>query len=206
MKFKSILVTILAVSSLILAAASPNNSDFENYGQYIKSLKVSEKSDASDFISDSRIKMKTYFIEHLAAEPLSKNDAKKLALETLLQDKALMNEAAKLNLTATEQEALDVSLETWDFMKNEADTETVIQINQLIKGLNITEEEYWTSYIIPYYVEGITINNLKKHVIGNEQTELAISKWNEYRENVTSKFKSENSAKIEELKKVHEIN
>lgn len=122
------------------------------------------------------------------------------------ENRALMNEAAKHNRVATEQEALNASLETWEIMKGKADTETVIQYNQLIKGLDIKEEEYWTSYAIPYYVEAITINNIKKFVVGDDQSEEAISKWNEYKKDVTLKFKKETSIKIEELKKVHEIN
>lgn len=92
--------------------------------------------------------------------------AKKEAVNKIIEDTLLYNEAKKRKLTISKDEAVAFAkLQKEQLDKVENSDEVKKAIKNLIKGLGITEEEYWDNYVVEGYMKYNSIGKLRAEIL-----------------------------------------
>lgn len=93
--------------------------------------------------------------------------SEKEAVEKAIDKELLLEKAKDLNVNVSEKEAKDEAKkqrDLYDDMVKQADNKDEVKstLNNLIKTLGITEEEYWNSYAIQAYKNALIIGKTRE--------------------------------------------
>ncbi len=93
---------------------------------------------------------------------MPEEEAKVAALHSILRQAVLYTEALKKGFLVSEEEAKSFAEEQRKLLEApEADPEGKEFLKELLKGMGITEEEYWSQMALASYRVTLTINRLK---------------------------------------------
>ncbi|MFJ6211159.1 hypothetical protein [Lysinibacillus sp. NPDC092081] len=139
---------------------------------------------------------------------MSDTEAKKLAFEKVIEEKALFEKAKSENLLASEVEAKKLSDEVRNLLVSEPEEnkEVINNVNDVIKGLGITEDEYYNDFLVDNYITSISIDNLYNKVTEGYNDEEKESVWNEFKTSEKNNYIAENKESINEFLTVNAIN
>lgn len=89
--------------------------------------------------------------------------SEKEMIEKIIDDELLLTMADKLKVNASDDEA-ESEMKKQRSLIEKADNKSEIKetINDIIKQLGITEEEYWNSYVIGGYKRALIIGKVRK--------------------------------------------
>lgn len=111
--------------------------------------------------------------------PITKNDvdnaklfrqdnlSDKEMIDRLIKNKLLKEEAPKLGVNVTLEEAKEEALRQKNIIESNSSEEDKQKISDIIAGLGITPEQYWNEYVPMEYQKIMTIGNVKK-IIGDQ--------------------------------------
>ncbi|SFJ70432.1 hypothetical protein SAMN04487936_103397 [Halobacillus dabanensis] len=212
-----LLLSVLAVTT----AASQKDSEMEAYGKYIKSLtdskqellevhddalvegknnklsstnsgKHSEKTDKSEktdnLIKKNEFKILTYSLQH--HEGLSKKESKKVARDILIERKATYKAAKKAGITVSEEE---INQE----IERRLNVDYGEKFDQLLDGLELTKEEFWSDYKYDQVVHELTVRKLYEQETGGKVKKS--EKWQKKLQEEIKDYKEGNKNKIKEF-------
>lgn len=214
---KKILIAIVILSTLFLTLtfSQINKKDkvfanifnYESLAHYVKSQKSLTSQKTSNLIDESKYAEQYYFKKHLTSANLTDSEAKKEAFEQVLEETVLFEKATSEKLLGTKEEALRMSNEVRNFLKNETEEnkEVVQSVNEIIKGLDITEDQYFNEFLIDRYITTISIEKLYEKVTDDYEEEVKNTVWEEFKQKEVNKFITKNQESINEFKSTYGI-
>lgn len=205
LKSKNILFPTLVVFALLIVIgistiATSSNKFFE-VGQKLKEISDNNDLNAVALIGDNRITKATFnsFKALYSAGNIVLTDDE--LLDKLIEREIIYQQAAKENIVVNEEEVDKALQEQKDIVIR--DKEAYEEVQNLIKGRNISEEEYWENLregIKKALIRGKYKNKLKEEFKKEhpdiEQSEFE-AKYKEYYNNKIDSFKKD--IKIEKL-------
>lgn len=174
-KSKRIIIGITLVFSSIVFIAASNN--------YTKPKNMKEKAQYSTFLKSTNDASKV--VATVDGNPITKNDvdnaklfrqdnlSDKEMIDRLIKNKLLKEEAPKLGVHVTLEEAKEEALRQKNIIESNSSEEDKQKISDIIAGLGITPKQYWNEYVPMEYQKIMTIEKVKK-IIGDQ----AVSKNN----------------------------
>jgi hypothetical protein len=175
----------------------------------------------TQIIDNQKYEISKYFKQHVIQNKMNLEQAKKAAFEEVLVETALIEKGEELGIKATLEEAKQTSKEMRQRFENAEEGDPAVEANkQMIKGLGLSEDEYWNEYLIKNYIDLITIENVREHVIGELENEKKVIKtdenakaydekvkvkWETYVNDTVKEFKDKNKNILETFKKKNKI-
>lgn len=83
-------------------------------------------------------------------------------LEKLIEDEMLLVKAKELKINISDKEAKAEMLKQKNLIDKAHNNEAEVIINDFIKKLGITEEDYWNTYAIEGYKSALTIGKTRE--------------------------------------------
>jgi predicted nucleic-acid-binding protein len=177
---------------LLILVASRGDQSFAQYIRSFADTKISNK----EVLSDNEIKELAFFYEHVMKK--SKKEATQTAIDTLLKDKAIQHEAKKLKLSVLDEEVQ----KTINFQIENAKKIDSPELTSLLKGLDLTIEEYYQDYAYEKIRGKLIENKLFDEVTKDIQDPEEKGKvWNKEKQKLIKKYMAMNHVEIEQLKK-----
>jgi predicted nucleic-acid-binding protein len=177
---------------LLILVASRGDQSFAQYIRSFADTKISNK----EVLSDNEIKELAFFYEHVMKK--SKKEATQTAIDTLLKDKAIQHEAKKLKLSVLDEEVQ----KTINFQIENAKKIDSPELTSLLKGLDLTIEEYYQDYAHEKIRGKLIENKLFDEVTKDIQDPEEKGKvWNKEKQKLIKKYMAMNHVEIEQLKK-----
>jgi predicted nucleic-acid-binding protein len=177
---------------LLILVASRGDQSFAQYIRSFADTKISNK----EVLSDNEIKELAFFYEHVMKK--SKKEATQTAIDTLLKDKAIQHEAKKLKLSVLDEEVQ----KTINFQIENAKKIDSPELTSLLKGLDLTIEEYYQDYehekIRGKLIENKLFDEVTKDIQDPEEKGKV---WNKEKQKLIKKYMAMNHVEIEQLKK-----
>lgn len=222
-KVKLSVVTTLLVAGVALGAVSISNKteagakvqiddSFKNYGQYIKGLNANSGAAAKGLTSgkEKHLNKNEYltmvkYYESIVKEP--SNKAKESAKTQIIEEAAIIEMAKELNIAPTPESILErvkqerVNFENADTTLEE-NQQSLLMVEDLIKGLELTEEQYWNEYVPQGYVVIMSEENLFDYVTKDiPDLEEKKKEWQDYKKNIIVEYKKQFKSDITQLDK-----
>ncbi|MFD1356744.1 SurA N-terminal domain-containing protein [Fictibacillus halophilus] len=190
-------IVLFGAAALILFILVASRGD-QSFAQYIRSFgdtKISNK----EVLPDHEIKELVYFYEHVMNK--SKKEATQTAMDTLLKDKAIQQEAKKLQLSVLDEEVQ----KTINFQIENAKKIDSPELTSLLKALGLTIEEYYQDYAYEK-IRGKLIENKLFHEVTKDvqDPEEKGKLWEKEKQKLVKQFMTVNYVEIEQLKKRYE--
>jgi hypothetical protein len=177
---------------LLILVASRGDQSFAQYIRSFADTKISDK----EVLSEHEIKKLAFFYEHVINK--SKKEATQTAIDTLLKDKAIQHEAKKLKLSVLDEEVQ----KTINFQIENAKKIDSPELTSLLKGLDLTIEEYYQDYAYEKIRGKLIENKLFDEVTKDIQNPEEKGKvWNKEKQKLIKKYMAMNYVEIEQLKK-----
>ncbi|MEY9975193.1 hypothetical protein [Lysinibacillus sp. RC79] len=220
MKKKKYIIAILTfslISGLVFFKvnlkenASADSVNYESLAQYVKNYEsesIQSFKKSPSVIDEKKYAEQYFFKKYLTDVRVSDTEAKKLAFEKVIEEKALFEKAKSENLLASEVEAKKLSDEVRNLLVSEPEEnkEVINNVNDVIKGLGITEDEYYNDFLVDNYITSISIDNLYNKVTEGYNDEEKESVWNEFKTSEKNNYIAENKESINEFLTVNAIN
>ncbi|MFJ7918631.1 hypothetical protein ACIQ6U_02595 [Lysinibacillus fusiformis] len=189
-------------------SVSANSINYESLAKYVKNYKSVQSKKSSNIINEKKFAEQYFFKKYLTSVRLSDSEAKKLAFEKVIEEKALIEKAKNENLLALEVEAKKMSDDVRNLLINEPEEnkEVIDNVKDVINGLGITEDEYYNEFLMESYITSISIDNLFNKVTEGYNEAAKEQIWDEFKTSEKSKFIAENKESINEFLIVHAIN
>ncbi|GED34965.1 SurA N-terminal domain-containing protein [Brevibacillus centrosporus] len=167
MKKKLIAAGIITTLILSVSIASFASEDpFFTFGQSISSKETNEHVGTvnNEEIDPKEVRNYQNYLEHV--EKMQSKQARKEAINKIVEDTLLYNQAKKSNLMISKKEAIDFAkTQREQLEKAENADEVKKSINNLIAGLGISEEQYWDSYVVEGYMKYNSIGKLRAEIL-----------------------------------------
>lgn len=187
----SISIIILSIVSIGLTEVALGESPFRELGKKIavntennQSVQtgVVPKKVNGESINPKDISDYQAYLEEVQGQ---KSDvAKQNAIDKVIEDTILYNEAKKRNLVISIEEAKAFSQSQRNIINNDQtqnSQEVKLMISNLIEGLGITEEQYWNEYAVKGYLKYNSIGKLKAQITKNAKNDAEQDQaWNDY--------------------------
>lgn len=207
MKGKKIIIFSVSILLVFIIAFNQLNKketvhadyvSYESLAEYVKSYETSSALKSIDVIDEKKYAEQYFFKKNLVSEKMTEAEAKKQAYDQIVEETTLFDKAKSLGLLASKSDAKILSDEARTFLKEEPEAnEEIIQIkNDIIKGLGITEDEYFNKILIDRYVVDLSINNLYEHVTKDFDDEEKEKIWTEFKRSEVASFVSKNEAQL----------
>lgn len=181
-----------AVLILLMLTASRGEQSF---AQYIRSL-ADTKISNQEVLSEHEIKELVYFFEHVMKK--TKKEATQTAIDVLLENKAVQQEARKQNLRVLDEE-LQKSI---NFQMENAKMTDSPEFTSLLNVLDVTIEEYYQEYAYESIRGKLLANKLFNEVTKDIQDPEEKGKvWDIEKQKLIKKYMAMNHVEIEQLKK-----
>ncbi|UCZ54305.1 hypothetical protein LGQ02_05955 [Bacillus shivajii] len=139
------------------------------------------------------------FANKLKEDGYAKEEANEEAFKVQLREVALLNRATEVGIEVSDKEAgkrAEEMREQLEIGKGQ-NTEFVLEkIDELIAELNITEDEYWSEYVINSYKSQIMQEKLREY----ELKENAQTNWNERSQEIIEEFMENEAEQIKKFK------
>lgn len=180
---------------LLILVASRGDQSFAQYIRSFADTKISNK----DVLSEHEIKKLAYFYEHVMNQ--SKKEATLNAIDALLEDKAIQQEAKKQKLNVSDVEVQ----KTVNFQVEHAKKTASPELTSLLKALDLTIEEYYEEYAYESIREKLIENTLSLQVTKEvRDPEEKAKVWEKEKQKLVKQFLTVNYVEIEQLKKRYE--
>lgn len=88
----------------------------------------------------------------------------KFIISKILIKKLILDDASVYNISVSQEEALEVSLEEKRLLENESDEEYIVAFNNYIEKLGIDQEEYWNDYHVIESQYMILVGKLREYM------------------------------------------
>jgi hypothetical protein len=191
---RTVLFGAFTLILLILVASRGDQS----FAQYIRSF-VDTKISNKEVLSEHEIKKLAYFYEHVMNK--SKKEATLNAIDTLLKDKAVLQEAGKQKLSVSDEEVQ----KKINFQMEHAKKTASPELTSLLKALDLTIEEYYQEYAYESIREKLIENKLSQQLTKEVQDPEEKAKvWEKEKQKLVKQFMTVNYVEIEHLKKRYE--
>lgn len=217
MNKRKILITVTIFSTLCLVLTFfqiskkdnvfANSFTFESLAKYVESYKPITSKKTADLIDESKYIEQYYFKKHLVSANLTDDEAKEEAFNQILEETALFEVAKKENELATKEDALKMSNEVREIFKNETEEnkEVIQNVKDVIKGSNMTEDQYFNEFLVNEYIIIISIENLFGKITKDYEEEVKYTVWEEFKQKEVDKFVNKNQEYINEFKLKYSI-
>jgi hypothetical protein len=187
-------MVLFGAAALILLILVASRGD-QSFAQYIRSFadtKISNK----EVLSEQEIMELAYFYEHVMKK--SKKEATLTAIDTLLKDKAVQQEAEKQKLSVLDEEVQ----KTINFQMEHAKMTDSPEFTSFLNALDLTIEDYYQDYAYEKIRGKLLENKLFQEVTKDIQDPEEKGKvWNKEKQKLTKKYMAMNHVEIEQLKK-----
>lgn len=188
---RTVLFGAVTLILLILVASRGDQS----FAQYIRSF-ADTNITYKKVLSEHEIEKLTYFYEHVMME--SKKEATKTAIDSLLNDKAVQQEAKKQKLSVSDEEVQ----KTINFQMEHAKKIDSPEFTSLLKTLDITIEEYCQDYayekVRGKLLENKLFDEITKDIQDPEEKDKV---WLKEKQKLIKNCMAMNHVEIEQLKK-----
>lgn len=185
---------------------------YKNFGKFIQEVNnnKSEKNssislNSNTFLDQSQLSILIEYY-HVFGENLSDQEAKEAALEQLIQEAAVVEEAQNQDLKPLDEEVKTrveeerVKFESADVKKDTQNADVKLIMDSIIKGTGMSKDEYWNSYVPKGYLFIMSQENLFNKVTNDiESLEEKNAYWQQYHMELTTKFKENYKDEIEKL-------
>lgn len=217
MKRKKVIIIAVTISTVFLLAFTQLNqkekvhADFVNYeslAAYVKSYDSSDTLKKFNSVIDEKKYAEQYFFKtNLVSEKMTDTEAKRQAYNQVIEETALFQKSKELGLLATRAEAKILSDEARIFLKDEPEkNKEIIQIkNDILKGLEITEDEYFNEFLVDRYVVDLSIENLYEYVTKVAEDEVKEKLWTEFKTSEANNFVSENKENLNQFMEFNDV-
>jgi hypothetical protein len=180
---------------LLILVASRGDQSFVKYIRSFADTKISDK----EVLSEHEIKKLAFFYEHVMKK--SKKEATLNAIDTLLEAKAVQQEARKQKLSVSDEEVQ----KTINFQIEHAKKIDAPELTSLLKGLDLTIEEYYEEYAYETIREKLIEDKLFQQLTKEVQDPEEKAKiWEREKQKLVKQFLTVNYVEIEHLKKRYE--
>lgn len=177
---------------LLILDASQGDQSFAQYIRSFAETKISNK----DVLSEQEINELAFFYEHVMKK--SKKEATETAIETLLKDNAIQQEAKKQKLSVSDEEVQ----KTINFQMELAKMVDSPEFTSLLKALDLTVEEYYQDYAYEMVRGKLLENKLFDEITKNIQDPEEKDKvWLKEKQKLIKNYMAMNHVEIEQLKK-----
>lgn len=169
-----------------------NNVKDDKFNQ-LKNPATLNKNDYESLVSYYKI-----FFPEYTAEQVEEN-----ALNTLIEEVAVISKAAELNMLPTENEVVEKTQElrkNFDNATGPENEKVKEMVKSLAEGLGITEEEYWNTLAVKGQIFEMSAARLFEQQTKDVSKELKSKEWEESKQQLIATFKEKNIKAIEELK------
>jgi SurA N-terminal domain len=187
-------MVLFGAAALILLILVASRGD-QSFAQYIRSFadtKISNK----EVLSEQEIMELAYFYEHVMKK--SKKEATLTAIDTLLKDKAVQQEAEKQKLSVLDEEVQ----KTINFQMEHAKMTDSPEFTSFLNALDLTIEDYYEDYAYEKIRGKLLENKLFQEVTKDIQDPEEKGKvWNKEKQKLIKKYMAMNHEEIEQLKK-----
>jgi hypothetical protein len=187
-------MVLFGAAALILLILVASRGD-QSFAQYIRSFadtKISNK----EVLSEQEIMELAYFYEHVMKK--SKKEATLTAIDTLLKDKAVQQEAEKQKLSVLDEEVQ----KTINFQMEHAKMTDSPEFTSFLNALDLTIEDYYQDYAYEKIRGKLLENKLFQEVTKDIQDPEEKGKvWNKEKQKLIKKYMAMNHVEIEQLKK-----
>jgi SurA N-terminal domain len=177
---------------LLILVASRGDQSFAQYIRSFAETKISDK----EVLSEHEIKKLAYFYEHVMNK--SKKEATLNAIDALLEDKAVLQEAEKQKLSVSDEEVQ----KTINFQMEHAKKTASPELTSLLKALNLTTEEYYKDYayekVRGKLLENKLFDEITKDIQDPEEKDKV---WLKEKQKLIKNYMAMNHVEIEQLKK-----
>jgi hypothetical protein len=191
MKNKRIALFVAAVLILLIMVGIRG----EHFSQF-KQLFANENFSNNEILLDHEIEELIYFYQHVMKK--SNKEATITAIDTLLKDKAIQQEAEKQKLHVNEKEVQ----KTIDFQIKNAKLIDSPELTSLLEGLDLTIEEYYQEYAYEKIRGKLMESKLFEVVTKDIQDpEEKVKLWDKEKQKLEKQFMTVNYVEIEQLKK-----
>lgn len=190
-------MALFGTAALILLILVVSRGD-QSFAQYIQSFAYTKISD-KEVLSEHEIKKLAYFYEHVMKK--SKKEAAQTAIDTLLKNKAVLQEAEKQKLSVSDEEVQN----TISFQMKHAKKTASPELTSLLKALDLTIEAYYEEYAYDSIHEKLIENKLSQQLTKEvEDPEEKAKVWEKEKQRLVKQFLTVNYVEIEHLKKRYE--
>jgi ABC-type uncharacterized transport system substrate-binding protein len=180
---------------LLILVASRGDQSFAQYIRSFADTKISDK----EVLSEHEIKKLAFFYEHVINKP--KKEATLNAIDTLLEAKAVQQEARKQKLSVSDEEVQ----KTINFQIEHAKKIDAPELTSLLKALDLTIEEYYEEYAYETIREKLIEDKLSQQLTKEVQDPEEKAKiWEREKQKLVKQFLTVNYVEIEHLKKRYE--
>ncbi|MCM3733609.1 SurA N-terminal domain-containing protein [Fictibacillus nanhaiensis] len=187
-------MVLFGAAALILLILVASRGD-QSFAQYIRSFadtKISNK----EVLSEQEIMELAYFYEHVMKK--SEKEATLTAIDTLLKDKAVQQEAEKQKLSVLDEEVQ----KTINFQMEHAKMTDSPEFTSFLNALDLTIEDYYQDYAYEKIRGKLLENKLFQEVTKDIQDPEEKGKvWNKEKQKLIKKYMAMNHVEIEQLKK-----
>jgi predicted nucleic-acid-binding protein len=177
---------------LFILFASRGNHSFGKYIQSFANGKISKK----EILPDHEIEELVYFYQQIMKK--TKKEATKIAIDTLLENKAILQDAEKQDINVKEEELQ----KTIEFQTKHAKSIDSPELTLLLNGLDLTIEEYYNEYLYEK-IRGKLVENKLFHEVTKdiEDPEKKNKRWDKEKQKIMKQFITINYVEIEQVKK-----
>jgi hypothetical protein len=177
---------------LLILVASRGDQSFAQYIRSFADTNIFHK----EVLSKHEIEKLAFFYEHVMMQ--SKKEATKTAIDILLNDKAVQQEAKKQKLSVSNEEVQ----KTINFQMEHAKKIDSPEFTSLLKTLDMTIEEYYQDYAYEK-VRGKLLENKLFHEITKDiqDPEEKDKVWIKEKQKLIKNYMAMNHVEIEQLKK-----
>jgi hypothetical protein len=167
----------------------------ERFGQFIQ-LFANGNISNNEILLDHEIEQLIYFHKHVMKK--SNKEATQTAIDTLLKDKAIQQEAEKQKLNVKDNEVQ----KTIDFQIKNAKLIDSPELTLLLEGLDLTIEEYYQEYVYEK-IRGKLMESKLFGVVTKDiqDPEEKVKFWDKEKQKLVKQFMAVNYVEIEQLKK-----
>jgi hypothetical protein len=191
MKNKRIALFVAAVLILLIMVGIRG----DHFSQF-KQLFANENISNNEILLDHEIEELIYFYQHVMKK--SNKEATRTAIDTLLKDKAIQQEAEKQKLHVNEKEVQ----KTIDFQIKNAKLIDSPELTSLLEGLDLTIEEYYQEYAYEKIRGKLMESKLFEVVTKDIQDpDEKVKLWDKEKQKLEKQFMTVNYVEIEQLKK-----
>jgi SurA N-terminal domain len=192
MKDRRMILFGAAALILLILVASRGDQSFAQYIRSFADTKISNK----EVLSEQEIMELAYFYEHVMKK--SKKEATLTAIDTLLKDKVVQQEAEKQKLSVLDEEVQ----KTINFQMEHAKMTDSPEFTSFLNALDLTIEDYYQDYAYEKIRGKLLENKLFQEVTKDIQDPEEKGKvWNKEKQKLIKKYMAMNHVEIEQLKK-----
>ncbi|WP_026688388.1 hypothetical protein [Alteribacter aurantiacus] len=205
-----LLLAIITTGTVVTANVDKNdNAWYVELGNMVSKSKVNVSSidEWSPINSEFDYNRHDQFIITLVEYVgMDKDEAIHEAVEGQIINVALLQKAIESGIEISKEDALrEAQIDRSIMEDGDADNaqEALETIRSFIKGLGITEEQYWTEYVVPQYQEKLMLLELQDQVLGSSSYSIdedTMDTWARYEQNVVDEFVRNNKQEVLQFK------